>query len=67
MIVKVQRPLYPPDAPCLIYDKSRRFVRQQHLCEYDAKKMGNDYKAYFTAKKYYRELVLLNRIPDQDW
>jgi len=67
MIVKVQRALHPAGAASLIYNQSKSVMRMQHLSKEDLKKMGDDMKAYFEAKNDTNKVILLKRIPDQDW
>ena len=70
-IVKVQRPLMPPDGPWMIYGKGRK---HQTLTPADAipkhvkDAMGTDYKGYF--KGAWSSVVgwgLSERVKDQDW
>ncbi len=67
MIVKVQRPLEPMDAPCLIYNKSRSEVETRYLSAKEREAMGKDMKAFFQAKNGVNKITLLKRIPDEDW
>ena len=68
MIVKVQRPLFPADAPCLIYNKSRTVMQTRKLSKKDLAKMGNDMKAFFQAKnEENNRITLITRAPDEDW
>lgn len=49
MIVKVQRPLFPADAPWLIYDERRSFSIMMLPTPELLEQMGDDNKAYFQA------------------
>lgn len=49
-IVKVQRPISPPDAPWLIYDRDRKHVDTvdpRLIPQYIHDQMEDDHKAYF--------------------
>lgn len=51
-IVKVQRPVFPPDAPWLIYDRDRKHMREvdsRAIPQYVRDQMGDDMKAYFVG------------------
>jgi hypothetical protein len=51
-VVKVQRPLSPPDAPWLIYDNKMRHVEHRHpslIPHHVHKVMASSPKAYFSA------------------
>lgn len=69
MIVKVQRSLFPPDADCLVYNKTRTIMGQFPVEDDIRAAMGDDLKAYFHAKyrKHDGKVELLQRAPEQDW
>lgn len=67
MIVKVQRALFPPNAPALIYNKSRTVMQTRQLSKKDLAKFGEDMKAYFQAKHEDGKITLIKRNPDEDW
>ena len=50
IIVKVQRALYPPDAPWLAYDQRRTFNIMFEPTDEVREMMGKDLKAYFKAE-----------------
>jgi hypothetical protein len=72
MIVKVQRPLFPPDAPWLVYDQRRTFhVTMQPTAEL-LDMMGSDDKAWFRADRPkgnsgQATIRILERVADQPW
>lgn len=53
VVVKVQRPVFPKDAPWLVYDEQRSHCHQMHarrLPEHVRRALsGHVYKAYFWA------------------
>ena len=67
MIVKVQRALYPANAPSMIYNQSRSRTWMVKLSKEDLRKMGDDVKAYFEAKELGNEILLYERVDNQDW
>jgi hypothetical protein len=64
MIVKVQRPLFPPGDPWLVYDRARTFMI---MLSTDFPDMGEDVKAYFRAEYTNGQLKLFERVPDEPW
>lgn len=67
MIVKVQRPLFPVDAPCLIYNKAKTVMQTRYISNKDLAKMGSDMKAYFQAKNENGKITLITRVPNEEW
>lgn len=67
MIVKVQRALYPTNAPALIYNKSRTVMQTRQLSKKELQEMGEDMKAFFQARNDANEITLIKRNPDEDW
>jgi hypothetical protein len=69
--VKVQRPLFPPDGPWLIYGRNHKHSREvPHFLipDYVKKAMGDDKKAYFVGA--WSSIVgwgLSSRVKDEDW
>lgn len=69
MIVKVQRPVTPPDAPLLVYDRTRTYLAtleqagQPELLQ----RLGRDLKGYFAAAVIDGRLVVRQRVPAQPW
>lgn len=50
--VKVQRPIFPPDGPWLMYDRDRKHVVEvdaRAIPQYVRDQMGKDHKAYFVG------------------
>jgi hypothetical protein len=66
-IVKVQRALFPRDAPALIYDQSRAHTVQAELSEDVRHQMGGEAKAYFRAVWTGKTFVLRERVANQPW
>jgi hypothetical protein len=74
VIVKVQRPLFPPDGEWLIYDQRRSFKILMSPTQELLAMMGSDLKAYFQADppKGRRSggmatIKLMRRVDDQPW
>lgn len=71
MIVKVQLPLFPSDAPALIYGKSGRWIQCPAIDQLPADvlaAMGDDKKAYFRAVRGPGSLLTIGpRVRDRDW
>jgi hypothetical protein len=64
MIVKVQRPLFPPDGPWFVRNKNRTI---NIMLSEGVPEIGNDLKAYFRADYTNGKLKLIERVPDEPW
>ncbi len=67
MIVKVQRPIYPADAPCLVYDKYRRFHAQVPMTPALRKLFGERFKIFCDVERKDDGLVFTKVVPDPGW
>ncbi|UQZ90217.1 hypothetical protein C4J81_13800 [Deltaproteobacteria bacterium Smac51] len=68
MIVKIQRAIYPPNGPLLIYDRGREFVAQPKASKKVLKALGGDSKGYFEVTiSQGNNIEIIRRIPDQTW
>jgi len=67
MIVKIQRPISPPDGPYLLYNKDRSFMQQMPQTQWLNDLMDKDLKRYFNATRERGTIRILERVPDQDW
>lgn len=76
MIVKVQRPLSPPDGPWLVYDESREwmlYLPPDDVPPEVKRTMETQVKAYFEAATTHkngmhsREIAFGKKMPTQDW
>ena len=54
-IVKVQRPIVPPDGPWLVYDESGEICEQIKPTQWLREAMGGRLKAYFKAERSAQE------------
>lgn len=70
-IVKVQRALFPKNAPALIYDRKQSWIEQRSLGCDVAADLGSDPKGYFQATLKSdgggKCWIIGNRVKDQDW
>lgn len=69
-IVKIQRPMQPPDGPWLVYDQRRKMMQtmpQSALPPKVIRAMGDDLKGYFNATCGGGALVIGHRVAEQDW
>jgi hypothetical protein len=67
MIVKIQRPITPPEAPAMIYDERRLHTEYRQLGKRDLKVMGSDMKVYRQAKWTGHKWKLGDRVVAQRW
>ena len=71
MIVKIQKALFPPDGPTLIYDKSKTFMANTPMNELPAeirKALKTAEKVYWNAQiKSGRRLVFHDQAEAQAW
>ena len=67
MIVKVQRAIVPPDGPALIYDRERSFHCHAPMSPELSEMLDGDLKAYFEADLVGDQVVVGDRVEDQDW
>lgn len=70
MIVKVQSPIMPPDAPILVYDKAREWqgtFEPRQLPDHVKKAVAETRKAYFRATMVGTNIRFGSQVPQQDW
>lgn len=67
IIVKVQTPLFPQDAPALVYNQDRSVMMKCPMDDSLKKIMGGKAKAYFKAEVVGDKINLLKQLPDQNW
>jgi hypothetical protein len=69
-IVKIQTPLHPPNAPCLVYTRTRTFLallNPSQLGEQVLAKIAGRDKAFFQAEMRGGKLELGDEVPDPGW
>lgn len=67
MIVKVQRPVWPPDGEVLIYNKTRSVTRTMPMtCELKTLFDGR-FKIYCNADVDGDKITFNRRVQDKDW
>lgn len=67
MIVKVQKPIMPPDGPVLVYDQYRRVEATIPMNDQLRKLLGKKVKVYCEATKRADEIIFGRLVPDRDW
>lgn len=71
MIVKIQRPLFPPAASVLIYNKDRSFLRKYeqtpNIKLFIEFFMPDEAEIYCEAKDEPDDLKIIRRVADQGW
>lgn len=68
MILKLQRPVYPPDGLVLAYDKERRLILNLNPSKKVLDALGDDVKGYFEAEvEAGKPVKIICRVPDQVW
>jgi hypothetical protein len=67
MIVKVQKPIMPHDAPCLVYDQYRRIEATVPLTDQLRQMLGSRLKIYCEATKQGPDIVFGKVVPDRGW
>lgn len=69
-ILKVQRPLNPPDAAWLIYNRDRSItslIPRSEVPDNIVKMMGNDPKMYVFGELIGGDVYLGNKAKEQSW
>lgn len=67
MIVKVQRPIMPPDGPALVYDQYRRFEATVPMSDQLKQMFGTKLKIYCEATKHGPGVAFGKIVSDRDW
>jgi hypothetical protein len=67
MIVKVQKPIAPPDGPALVYDQYRRIEATIPMNDQLRSLLGKRLKVYCEATRRGDEIVFGKLVPDRDW
>lgn len=72
MIVKIQRPLFPPDAPVLVYNENRTLLINLNFQESGHVRCflkDGEYKGYFEVELVdsRHSLKIIRRVADRDW
>lgn len=67
MIVKIQKPIMPPDGAVLIYDQRRRHMESLPMNAKLAKLLGDRLKVYAEAEYRGGTWIVGQRVPDQTW
>jgi hypothetical protein len=68
MIVKLQRPVHPPDGPVLAYDQRREHQKTLPLTPKLTKLFGDQFKIFVDAElSPAGELEIGKRVPDRGW
>lgn len=66
-VVKIQRPIFPPDGDVLIYDFDRSVTWVEPMSERWAQFFGEDYKVYAIAHIRKTILNIGRRVKDIAW
>ena len=66
-IIKVQRPIFPQNAPALIYNKKETIFQQMPLEGALKVAMGDSLKSYFEVAIAEGEIKLLRQVFNQGW
>lgn len=68
VVVKVQRPMVPPDGPWLVYDRANLHVVSLPTIPHGVRsQMGDDFKAYFHALWADGRWHIGNRVKSEGW
>ena len=67
MIVKIQRPISPPDGLILVYDKKRKFTMSLESTLEVLEALDGDYKGYFEVERDKDSIRIIRRVADQPW
>jgi hypothetical protein len=67
MIVKVQKPISPGDAPVLVYDEYRRVEAMVPMTDQLRQMLGTKLKIYCEATKRGDEISFGKIVPDRGW
>lgn len=70
-VVKIQRPIIPPDGPWLVYDRRKKHVQEfaeSRVPIFVKAALGDDLKGYFRGAWYAVDGWLFGeRVEDQEW
>lgn len=71
LLLKVQRPSLPPDAPWLVYDRMRRInlmIPAADISSSVKRALGDDHRGFFTAiQQDDGRIIFGRREPDPGW